>query len=66
MAPEIRQTAATSATGEPAGVGASHAGHDCQTATEAAGGDSSKVSSQCALVPAAHASATDRATAADG
>ncbi|KAL0031046.1 hypothetical protein WJX77_001202 [Trebouxia sp. C0004] len=43
-----------------------HAGHDCQAAAEAAGGDSSKVSSQGALAPAAHALATNRATAADG
>ena len=59
---ESRQTAAKPAAIEPAGV---DAGHDCQTASEAASGDSSQVSSECALASAAHASATDRATAAD-
>ena len=64
MPPEAQQTAATSAASEPAGVGAPHAGHHCQAATEAEGGDSSKVSSQCALAPAPHSSATDGGTAA--
>ena len=64
MAPGIRQAASMSAAGEPAGAGASRAGHDCQVATEAAAGDSAKVPSQCALAAAARASATDRANAA--
>ena len=61
--PDIQQTAATSASSEPAGVGASHAGHDCQAVSEAAGGDSSKVSSECALAAAAHTAAHDSASA---